>query len=174
VVGCSGAGKTTLARELAARLGLVHVELDALFHGPGWTEPEPEDFRRRVAAALDDAADGWVACGNYSVVQEPVVWPRADTVVVLDLAKPLVMRRIVARTLRRTLLRVELWNGNREPVSNLWAWDPERNIIRWSWVRHGAYRERYRQAARDPAHGDLRFVLLRTPAEVRRFLDEVA
>jgi len=171
VVGCSGAGKTTFARELARRLGVAHVELDALFHGPGWTEPDPDDFRRRVAAALDGATDGWVTCGNYSLVREPVVWPRADTVVVLDLPKALVMRRVVARTLRRTLLRVELWNGNREPFSNLWAWDPERNIIRWSWVRHGVYHERYAAAAQDPAHAHARFVFLRDPDEVQAFLD---
>ncbi len=52
VVGSAGAGKTTFARALAARLGLAHVELDAIFHGPGWAPAEPEDFRRRVAAAL--------------------------------------------------------------------------------------------------------------------------
>lgn len=170
VVGCSGAGKTTLARVLAERLGVAHIELDALFHGPGWTEPDPEEFRRRVADALDAAADGWVVCGNYSIVQEPVVWPRADTVVVLDLDKGVVMRRVVARTLRRVVRREELWNGNREPWRNLYAWDPERNIIRWSWTRHHVYRDRYRRAAQDPAHLDLDFVVLRSPAEVDGFL----
>lgn len=170
VVGNSGSGKTTLALALAEQLGLVHVELDALFHGPGWTEPVPEVFCRRVAAALDAATGGWVACGNYSVVREPVVWLRADTVVVLDLPRALVMRRVVGRTLRRAVRREELWNGNREPLRNLCAWDPERNIIRWSWVRHEVYRRRYRQAALDPAHAHIDFVFLRSPADVDRFL----
>ena len=108
-----------MARSLAERLGVEHVELDALFHGPGWTEPDPDDFRSRVAAALDAATDGWVVCGNYSLVQEPVVWPRADTVVFLDVDRSVVMRRVVARTLRRVVRREELWNGNREPWRNL-------------------------------------------------------
>jgi len=171
VVGCSGSGKTTVARALAKRLGLVHVELDAIYHQPGWTPLPPDDFRARTAAALDAAPDGWVACGNYSEVQGTVVWPRADTVVVLDLPKGLVMRRVVARTLGRVVTREELWNGNREPLSNLWRWDPERNVIRWAWTTHGRSRARYAAAATDPAHAHLRFAFLRSPAEVDAFLD---
>lgn len=170
MVGNSGSGKTTLARSLAERLDVVHIELDALHHGPGWSAPDPDDFRGRVAQALDAATGGWTVCGNYSLVRESVVWPRADTVVVLDLPKAVVMRRIVGRTLRRTLRREELWNGNREPLSNLYAWAPEDNIIRWAWVRHEVYRERFRQAAQEPAHAHLDFVFLRSPSEVEGFL----
>jgi adenylate kinase family enzyme len=58
VVGCSGAGKTTLARQLAGRLGYRTVELDALFDQPDW-QPLPDDqFKQVVAEALQ--GDGWV------------------------------------------------------------------------------------------------------------------
>ena len=45
VVGTSGSGKTTLARRLAQRLGIPHVELDALHWEPDWT-PAPRDVSR--------------------------------------------------------------------------------------------------------------------------------
>jgi hypothetical protein len=34
----SGSGKSTVGRALAERLGVPCVELDALVHGPNWTE----------------------------------------------------------------------------------------------------------------------------------------
>lgn len=167
VVGVSGAGKTTLGRRLGERLDVPSVELDSIFHQPGWQELPTDEFRRRVAEVV--AGDGWVVDGNYSAVRD-LVWERADTVVWLDLPRPLVMRRVIRRTLRRTVTREELWNGNREPLLAPLRLDPEKSMIRWSWVNHGKYVERYAAAGADPANGHLRFVRLRTPAEVEALL----
>ncbi|MDQ2910269.1 MAG: (d)CMP kinase [Actinomycetota bacterium] len=49
VKGTSGSGKSTFARELASRLELRYVELDALHHGPNWSEPTDESFARACA-----------------------------------------------------------------------------------------------------------------------------
>jgi adenylate kinase family enzyme len=130
VVGNSGSGKSTLARELAAALEVPHVELDSVFHQPGWV-PLPEDeFRRVVTAAA--AGDGWVMDGNYSAVR-PIVGARADTVVWLDPPRRTVMRQVIWRTLRRAVTRQELWNGNRETLRNFLTWVPEDSVISWAW-----------------------------------------
>src|SRR5829696_3668205 len=60
VKGTSGAGKSTFAAAVARRLGVAYVELDALHHGPNWSAPTAEEFRRRVRAALAAAPEGWV------------------------------------------------------------------------------------------------------------------
>jgi adenylate kinase family enzyme len=49
VVGVSGSGKITVARELAARLSVPHIELDAVYHQPGWAALPSEEFWSRVA-----------------------------------------------------------------------------------------------------------------------------
>ena len=168
VVGNSGSGKSVLGRALAAALHVPYLELDSIFHLPGWTELPTDEFRARVKAAAD--GPGWVVDGNYSVVND-LVWDRADTVVWVDPPHPIAMARLTRRTLGRILTREELWNANREPWSNLWSLDPMRSIIAWAWTRRGTYRARYGAAMADPALGHLRFIRVRTRADRARLLD---
>jgi adenylate kinase family enzyme len=162
VVGNSGSGKTTVARRLAATLGIAHLELDSVFHQPGWQPLDPDAFRERVAAFTAGAS--WVVDGNYSKVRD-IVWSRADTVVWLDPPRHRVMRQLLIRTLRRMATGTELWNGNRERWQNLFRLDPEESILMWAWTRHHHYRARYLAAQSDPANAHLRFIRVRTSAE---------
>jgi adenylate kinase family enzyme len=170
VVGNSGSGKSRLAKSLAERLGAPYVELDAIFHQPGWQPLPANEFRVRVDRLT--SSDRWVVDGNYSVVRE-AVWQRADTVVWLDLPRRTVMRQIVWRTIRRAALRLELWNGNRERWSNLLSRDPNESIIMWAWSRHSTYRERFAAASADPRWAHLRFVRIRSRRDAGRLLAEL-
>ena len=98
------------------------------------------------------------------------MWARADTILWLDFSRARVMSRLVPRTLRRLFLRQELWNGNKEPWSNLYSLDPEKNVMVWSWTRHETNRRRYEAAERDPRLAHLRFVRLRSDRQVSDFL----
>ncbi|HET8657654.1 MAG TPA: hypothetical protein VFM55_01495 [Micromonosporaceae bacterium] len=119
VVGNSGSGKTVLGRALAGQLAVPFVELDAIYHQPGWqTLPAPE-LRRRVEALV--AGDGWVMDGNYSAVRD-LVWARADTVVYFDLPRRVVMRQVILRTLGRLVTRAELWNGSAPAPTRARCW----------------------------------------------------
>lgn len=170
IVGNSGSGKSTLARRLADGLGLEHLELDAIFHQPGW-QPLPEDeFRERVAVVV--ARESWVCDGNYGAVRD-LVWARADTIVWLDLPRRTVTPRVVRRTLGRMVTRRELWNGNREEWRNLLTLDPERNIVMWSVTQHAAYRDKYRERLVDDPPLDVEVVRLRSRREARRWRDGV-
>ena len=168
MVGTSGAGKSTLAAGLARVLDADFLELDSVFHQPGWVPLAREDFRRRVAAAV--AGERWVIDGNYTSQVKDLVWARADTVVWLDLPRRTVMRRVIWRSFRRAAGRVELWNGNRERWRNLFALDKEESIISWAWQTHAANRVKYEAAMADPENSHLRFVRLTSPAAMRRFL----
>ncbi|GGM61716.1 shikimate kinase [Dactylosporangium sucinum] len=171
LVGNSGSGKTTVGRALATALGVPFVELDAIFHQPGWQPLERSEFRRRVTGVC--ATDGWVVDGNYSAVRD-LVWARADTVVWFDLPRRTVMRQLLLRTLRRGLTGAELWNGNREHLRDLLSTDPEQSILRWAWVKHATYRARYRAAATDPTWSSLTFERIASRSDARRVLARAA
>jgi len=134
LVGCSGVGKSTLARRVAARCGLPHLELDGLFHQPGWTPLETEEFQGRVDAFMD-RHDSWIIDGNYSRVRDRV-WQRATLVAWLDLSRARTMRQVISRTWRRARDREELWNGNRERWQDVLSLDPKRSILMWAWTQH--------------------------------------
>ena len=171
IVGNSGSGKTTLARALAERLDVGCVELDAMYHQPGWTQLPSDQFRARITDIA--AAERWVIDGNYSAVQD-LVWARADTVVWLDLPKPVVMWQVIRRTLWRGLLRRPLWNGNRESLKNVVSRDPDRNLILWAWRHHDRYRDRYRAAAVDLRYADLRFIRVASRREASRLVTDLS
>jgi adenylate kinase family enzyme len=171
VVGNAGSGKTRLGRALASRLGVPYIELDALNHLPGWTERTAEELQTLVADAI--APDAWVVDGNYRSKLGGLVYDRADTVVWLDYERPLVMRRVIGRTLRRVVTREELWSGNREPWSNLWSRDPMKSIVAWSWTNHAHVRSRNEGLMAEAPAGQT-WVRLRTPAETARWLAGVS
>lgn len=161
VAGASGAGKTTLAAHIGVRLGLPHTEIDALFHGPGWT-PRSEfvaDVQRLAAG------ERWVTEWQYALVR-PLLAERADLLVWLDLPLPVVMRQVIWRTVRRRLLREELWNGNREPPFRTIVADPE-HIVRWAWTGHAKIEAKVLDLHEH--RPDLPVVRLRSRAEVRRW-----
>ena len=78
VVGCAGAGKTTLARKLAAASGLPFIHLDFYYWRRGWQLPDGADWREQVVALA--AAPGWIMDGNYSNTYD-IRMPRADTLI---------------------------------------------------------------------------------------------
>ncbi len=137
VVGTSGSGKTMLAKQIAQRLQLPHVELDALHWEPNWTAAEEHVFRERVERALQ--SDRWVVDGNYSRVRD-LIWSQADTIVWLDYPFWLVFSRIVWRTLRRGLTRQALWNSNRESLVKAFG---KESMILWMLKTYHRRRREY-------------------------------
>jgi adenylate kinase family enzyme len=161
VTSASGAGGTTVGREIARRLDLPFHELDALFWQPDWTEPEREEFRERVAEIV--ATESWVIDGSYQSWIDQLVLGRADVVVWLDLPTRVWLPRLVRRTVSRARSGEELWDGNRESLRNAFA--SRDSLILFS-LRH--YRGRRRRYPERFADYDL--VRLRSQADVDGFL----
>ena len=94
IMGSPGAGKSTLARKLAAVTGLPLKHLDAEYWLPGWTEREPAEWDKRLAKIV--AGERWIIDGNYGSSLEPGA-ARADTIVHLDYPTALCIWRACKR-----------------------------------------------------------------------------
>jgi len=96
IVGCSGGGKSTLARAMGHRLGLPVTHLDNLYWKPGWTHSQLEEFRPKVEAVA--AEDRWIIEGNFTSASA-LRFARADTVVWIELPIPVCLWRAFRRML---------------------------------------------------------------------------
>jgi shikimate kinase len=161
IASASGNGKTTVGRALAHQLDVPFVELDALVHGPGWVETSDADLHAQLEPIV--ASGGWVIDGTYQRKLGDLVLGAADVVVWLDLPIRVWLPRLMRRTWRRLRRREELWNGNRESLSNaVWGRD---SLFIYALRSHF---QRRRAWPRELRGG--RVIRLRTVAEVQQFL----
>ncbi len=166
VVGTSGAGKTTLARTVAARLALQHIELDAINWHAGWrdlTRHDPAEFVRRVTEAIQ--ANRRVVDASCGPVRD-IVWTRATHLVWLDYPRPVIMARVI----RRSLLRTELWAGNRERWRHMLR---PSHPIRWAWTTWDRRRRETADRLARAEYARLEVLRLRYPREVPPALERL-
>ncbi|MBZ0297277.1 MAG: adenylate kinase [Anaerolineae bacterium] len=151
IVGVGGSGKSTLGAEIAARLNMKFVELDALHWQKNWQEAPTSLFRDRVSEALSDVR--WVVSGNYSKARD-LIWTQADTLIWLDYSLLLCLWRLFWRTLKRVITQEDLWGtGNRE------TWRAQflsrDSLFIWMFKGHRRYRREYPRLLTQPQYAHL-------------------
>lgn len=95
VLGCAGAGKSTLARALSEKMELPHISMDrAFFWLPGWKLRDRVEVRHMIAQAVSE--DRWIFDGNSSGTLD-LRLPRADLIIWLRMPRALCLRRVIGR-----------------------------------------------------------------------------
>ena len=175
VWGNSCAGKSSLAAQLAERLQIPCVDLDALNWLPNWVglnATDPERLQRRIADAT--AGDRWVVAGSYTEQSQATFWPKLETIVWLDLPMWLLLKRVLVRSWRRWRHQELLWGTNYEKFwPQLMVWKGEDSLVWWIVTQHHRKRRQSLEFLIDPRWAHIRWIRLTDEAQVDAFLAAV-
>jgi adenylate kinase family enzyme len=161
VFGASGSGKTSIGRWLGRQLALPFTDLDDVYWRPGWIESPTPEFR----AAVDRITSGpqWVLAGNYSKARD-LIWPRADTLIWLDLPLLHVLWRTTRRVFRQARTGELICNGNRQAVAALVT--GRDSLLGYTLRTYHSNRRTWPQALSLPEHAGAAVVRLRSQNQV--------
>ena len=162
IIGCGGAGKSTLARKLGERTGLPVVHLDQIWWAPGnWQHIGKPEFDERLAEELKKPR--WILDGNFNRTIEMRL-EACDTVIYLDYPRLVCIKNWLGRVIKN-------W-GHARPDMNegCTEWiDPE--FVKWIWNFNTNNRARYYELLKH-AEGK-QIVILKSRRQAQKFLDSL-
>ena len=158
IIGCGGAGKSTLARKLGEKLNLPVVHLDRLFWKPGWVEESKDEFDRKLALELEK--ERWIIDGNFNRTM-PQRLAKCDTIIYLDFSR-LTCLLGVAKRIITTYGKVRPDMGEGCPE----RFDLE--FLLWVWNYNKRNRQRNYQLLEQTTHAEK--IVLKDRRMIKRFL----
>lgn len=161
IIGCGGAGKSTLARQLGKRTGLPVVHLDQLFWHPGWVESTKDEIDAKILEELGKPR--WIMDGNYNRTL-PMRLEKCDAVIYLDFSRVACMFGVLKRILTTYgTVRPDMAEGC-----------PERfdlDFLKWVWNFNKSKREKYYRLLNET--DGIEKIVLKNRRAVKRFLQSL-
>lgn len=160
IIGCGGAGKSTLARQLGEKTGLPVVHLDKLFWHPGWVESTKDEIDEKIMAVM--AEPRWIMDGNYNRTL-PMRLKYCDTVIYLDFSRWACLLGVAKRILTTYgQVRPDMGEGCPE------RFDLE--FLQWVWNFNKSKRDQYYRLLTQ--HPDKKIYILKNRRAVKEFLKQ--
>lgn len=114
VLGCGGAGKSTLARHLSEVMELRCIHMDLIYWMPNWVQRDRETVMRMVEEQIK--LDGWVFDGNNSSTYD-LRLAKAEIVIWVDIPRWRCLLNVCFRALKyRGQTRPDMTLGCNERV----------------------------------------------------------
>lgn len=161
IIGCGGAGKSTLARQLGKKLDLPVVHLDKLHWKPGWVEESQEEFDRKLALELEKPR--WIIDGNFNRTM-PQRLRKCDTIIYLDFSRWTCLMGVIKRVITTYgTVRPDMGEGCPEQF--------DLEFLRWVWNYNKNNRERNYQLLNEATH--VQKIVLKNRRMVKQFLNNL-
>ncbi len=159
IIGSGGAGKSTFARQLGARLGIEVTHLDAHYWKPGWRPISAEVWEERIQSLV--ARESWIMDGNYNGTMN-LRLAAADTIIFVDLPRWLCLWRVIKR-------RVMFHGRGRPDTSEGCTARLTWGFLRWIWTYPRLQRPKILQMLEEQS-ANKRVIHLKRKREIELFL----
>lgn len=161
IIGCGGAGKSTLARQLGEKTGLPVVHLDQIWWAPGnWQHISQEEFDRQLAWELEKPC--WILDGNFNRTLEARL-DRCDTVIYLDRSRFTCLIYWIKRVIQN-------WGHARQDMAPGCSEHFDPDMANWIWNFNRINRARNYDLLEK--HMDKQIYILKSNRDIRRFWRE--
>lgn len=161
VLGSSGSGKSTFARQLGKKLSIEVIHLDSHYWQPDWTYTPEDKWAQKLERLLEK--ENWIMDGNYlPTLSQRLLY--ADTVIFLDLNRVKCLWRCVGRYLKyKGENRPELAAGCNEKI--------DKDFLKWIWNYPREIKPRILEMLGNQP--DRRVIVLRGNEDINEFLAKV-
>lgn len=160
IVGCSGSGKSWLARQLADYTGLPLTHLDLEYWKPNWVKTPREEWIEKQQKFI--SKEQWIIEGNYNGTLE-LRFEAAQLVIFLDMNRFLCLVRVLKRHGKK---RPDLPDYLEEKLIGSDFWD----FCKWIWTFPKAGKRTILDLHQK--YPDTPFIVLKTRKQVRLMLDQ--
>ncbi len=158
IIGCGGAGKSTMARQLGDKLQIPVVHLDKLFWKPGWVESSREEIDAKIMAEM--AKPQWIMDGNYNRTLAERM-RHCDTIIYLDFSRFACLMGVLKRVITTYgTVRPDMGEGCPE------RFDGE--FLQWVWNYNKNKRESNYRLLNEATHAET--IVLKNRRAVKKFL----
>ena len=158
IIGCGGAGKSTLARQLGEKLDSPVVHLDKLFWRPGWEHISREEFDILHREAL--MGEKWIMDGNFDRTMAERI-QCCDTVIYLDFSRFACLMGVAKRILTTYgTVRPDMGEGCPERI--------DREFLQWVWNFNKNKREKNNRLLNET--DGIEKIVLKNRRAVKKFL----
>lgn len=159
IIGSGGAGKSTLARELGAKLDIEVYHLDTLLWEPHWHQV-PREQQRAIQNEIVQKEE-WIIDGNYGGTMD-IRFQAANTIIFMDISRIICVYRAIKRSFQyRNKSRSDMIEGNKERF--------DLNFYKWIWNYPKDKRPEIMKRLNE-FKNEKEIIILESPKEVRNYI----